>query len=191
MPTQHLGPSTAHQPDLNWSQIRETILMMGVAIGQIEHAMSEGHDSVGTLAESFSSMFHKLNAIRDAAGNLPAEVQQSAAGQVILDNAIEAARSTDNAIVAFQFYDRMSQRLQHVCDSVEALAELVSDASRLYNPGQWVELQNKIRSKYTMEEERLMFDAILQGVGVKEAIAQAETALASRKQQQQNDPELF
>jgi hypothetical protein len=42
-----------------------------------------------------------------------------------------------------------------------------------------------------MEEERLMFDAILQGVGVKEAIAQAETALASRKQQQQNDPELF
>lgn len=191
MPSKKIGASTAHQPDLNWSQIRETILMMGVAIGQIEHAMTEGHDSVGTLAESFANMFHKLNAIRDTAKALPPEVLNTEAGQTILSNSIDAARSTDNAIIAFQFYDRMSQRLQHVCDSVDALAALVSDSSRLYNPAEWVNLQTQIRSKYTMEEERLMFDAILKGASVKEAIATAQAALSNRKQEPDNDLELF
>lgn len=191
MPSKQIGASTAHQPDLNWSQIRETILMMGVAIGQIEHAMTEGHDSVGTLAESFSNMFHKLNAIRDTTRALPPEVLNTEAGQTILSNSIDAARSTDNAIIAFQFYDRMSQRLQHVCDSVDALAALVSDSSRLYNPAEWVNLQTQIRSKYTMEEERLMFDAILKGASVKEAIAAAQAALNTRKQAPDNDLELF
>ncbi len=186
-----VGASSAHQPDLNWSQVRETILMMGVAIGQIQHSMSGGHDSVSTLAESFSSMFLRLNAIRDSAQSLPAEILETPAGQSILDNSIEAARSTDNAIVAFQFYDRMTQRLQHVCDSVDALAALVADPSRLYNPAEWVALQTLIRSKYTMEEERMMFDAILKGMSVKDAIAIAEEALAARKSQPDNDLELF
>ena len=60
MPHDNIGPSTAHQPDLNWSQVRETILMLGVSIGQIEHAMSDGHDSVKTLAESFANMHNEL-----------------------------------------------------------------------------------------------------------------------------------
>lgn len=191
MPLDNIGASTAHQPDLNWSQIRETILMLGVAIGQIEHAMSEGHDSVKTLADSFANMHNELTRVRDAAQNLPPEVLATTAGQTILNNSEEAARSTDKAIVAFQFYDRMSQRLQHVCDAVDSLATLVSDQGRLYNPGEWVGLQGQIRSKYTMEEERLMFDAILQGLPVKQAIALTEAALATRKAEPDNDLELF
>ncbi len=35
-------------------------------------------------------------------------------------------------------------------------------------------LQAKIRSSYTMESERLMFDALMQGASVHEAMEQAE-----------------
>lgn len=191
MSLDNIGASTARQPDLNWSQIRETILMLGVAIGQIQHAMSDGHDSVKTLAESFANTHNELKRVRAAAQNLPAEVQETEIGQTILTDSAEAARSTDKAIIAFQFYDRMTQRLQHVCDAVDSLAALVSDQRRLYIPDEWVGLQTQIRSKYTMEEERLMFDAILQGMPVKQAIALTEAALAARKAEPDSDLELF
>lgn len=191
MPLDSIGPSTAHQPDLNWSQIRETILMLGVAIGQIQHAMSEGHDSVKTLADSFANTHNQLARVREALQSLPPEVLDTPAGQAIAENSADAARSTDKAIIAFQFYDRMSQRLQHVCDAVDSLAALVSDQRRLYSPGEWVELQAQIRSKYTMEEERLMFDAILQGMPLKQALALTEAALAARKAEPDSDLELF
>lgn len=191
MPHDNIGPSTAHQPDLNWSQIRETILMLGVSIGQIEHAMSDGHDSVKTLAESFANMHNELKRVRQAAQSLSPEILATPAVQEIISNSTEAARSTDKAIIAFQFYDRMTQRLQHVCDAVDSLAALVSDQRRLYNPGEWVELQTQIRSKYTMEEERLMFDAILQGMPLKQALALTEAALAARKAAPDSDLELF
>ena len=92
------------------------------------------------------------------------------------------------AIMAFQFYDRLVQRLDHACRSIDALAELIADARRLYNPSEWVGIQQKIRSKYTMESERIMFDAILDGATVAEALALSRQKLADNKP---DDIELF
>ena len=74
------------------------------------------------------------------------------------------------AIVAFQFYDRLTQKLHHVNESLTHLGDLISDSRRLYNPGEWNRIQQEIRSNYTMECERLMFDHIMQGATVREAL---------------------
>ena len=95
------------------------------------------------------------------------------------------------AIMAFQFYDKLVQRLDHVCQSLGGLSSVVADQRRLYNPGEWVALQQQIRGKYTMEEERAMFDAVLHGIPVKEAV---ETYLHARMEQVEasgGDIELF
>ena len=64
----------------------------------------------------------------------------------------------------------MIQKLSHVSHSMDAMAELIMDRSRLFNPHEWAALQEKIRSRYTMESERLMFDALMNGASVKKAL---------------------
>jgi hypothetical protein len=72
------------------------------------------------------------------------------------------------------------QRLDHVCHSLSGLSELVGDNARLYNPAEWSALQEAIRSKYTMAEERAMFDAVMAGATVQDAL---QTYMASRMQE--------
>mgnify|MGYP001193108035 CR=1 FL=1 len=75
-------------------------------------------------------------------------------------------------IVAFQFYDRLSQRLSHASHSLDDLTAIVSDPARLYNPFAWSALQQKIRARYTMEDEKLMFDTLIQTGNVQVALEQ-------------------
>jgi len=178
--------SSAVNSDLDWCQVRETILMLGLAIAQIESAMKDSGESVETLANSFTSMSGTVQVIADAAHDLP----DGAAKQCVEDNCRIVAARVNEAIIAFQFYDRMVQRLAHVAHSVDDLGSLMADNGRLHNPHEWVGMQQKIRSKYTMDEERLMFDAIMQGMSVKQALG-LYLELRRKKQAEQVDVELF
>ena len=90
--------------------------------------------------------------------------------------------------MAFQFYDRLGQRLTHVCSGLEQLTSLVKDRSRLFNPGAWVELQKSIRSVYSSPAEVTMFDAVISGMPIAEAV---ETYLSDARIRQDADIELF
>ena len=136
--------TSAHMPDLNWSQVRETVLMLELAAVQIESAMKDSNASVEVLTNSFTSM-------------------------------------------AFQFYDNLVQRLAHVGISLGDLSNLVADGRRLYNPSEWVSLQDKIRIKYTTREEIAMFEAVMQGMPVQEAV---DKFMAEMKEKN-DDIELF
>jgi hypothetical protein len=178
--------STAARPDLDWSQVRETILMLNLAIAQMEVAMHDSTGSVDVLTHSFTSMFGNMMGLVEAAQSLPdSPVKQSIQGL-----GANVTAEMQGAIVAFQFYDRLSQRLAHVSRSLAELTSIVSDSSRLYNPSAWHELQQQIRSKYTMEEEKLMFDTLLATGDVKKALEE----FIARKHQEaggSDDIELF
>ena len=166
LPESPNAPSTASNPDLDWSQIRETVLMLNLAVAQIVHSLQDGDESIATLADSFTTMVGNIEMARSAAEQL----SHSAETDTILTNCAEASKKIQQAIVAFQFYDRLSQRLSHVAKSLSSLGGLVSDQSRLYNPYEWHGLQEKIKSRYTLESERRMFEAILNGASVDEAM---------------------
>ena len=70
-----------------------------------------------------------------------------------------------------------------------ALAELVGDQERFYQPSQWRQLQSSIRLQYTMEPDCLMFDAILQGKSIQESLAIARCV--SEQLMENDDIELF
>ena len=57
----------------------------------------------------------------------------------------------------------------------------------LFNPGEWVGLQDKIKAKYSTREEIAMFDAVMQGVPVQEAV---DKFMAEMKEKS-DDIELF
>jgi hypothetical protein len=182
------SPSTAQNPDLDWSQIRETVRMLHLSVAQISMAMRDGDDSITSLSNSFATMIDSVKAIDLAAQQLPDEDDEIT--QAIVANCTTVTDQMHSAIVAFQFYDKLSQRLNHVNHSLEALANLVDDNRRLYNPYEWQDLQQKIRSQYSMREEQEMFDALLAGASIVEVLQLFED---KRRQGDvaDNDIELF
>lgn len=173
--------STSRNPDLDWSQVRETILMLALAVAQIEISMRDSNGSVEVLSNSFTSMVGQVKMIERTAAALSDTEEGADAKATIIDNCAVIGETMRAAIIAFQFYDKLTQRLSHVTSSLGSLADLVSDVRRLYNPYEWLGMQEKIKSRYTMEEERLMFDAMMAGKSVKQALAIYIRAMEERR----------
>jgi hypothetical protein len=173
-----------NQPDLDWSQIRETIKLLTVSVVQVERSIKIGDESIGVLTDSFECMVKDMDAIYKILEELPASDHRESA----LNHCLATQNKINTAIIAFQFYDRLQQCLMHVSSGLMGLSNIIENPQRLFNPNEWNELKNSIRSHYTMEEEKLMFDAILQGKGIQEALNLAESM---SKDQQNDDIELF
>lgn len=179
--------TTAHAPDLNWSQVRETVLMLELAAVQIEAAMRDSNASVEVLTHSFTSMAGYMQRISQAVESLPDTGEVGAAKQNLSGVSEHVTGMVHQAIIAFQFYDKLVQRLAHVGLSLGDLSQLVAEPGRLFNPAEWVHLQAKIRSKYTTREEIAMFDAVMQGIPVQTAVDQFMETMKG----QGDDIELF
>ncbi|MDH4284040.1 MAG: hypothetical protein OEV35_01850, partial [Gallionellaceae bacterium] len=117
----------------------------------------------------------------------PDTEKTSEAKAALQDAAESVSGMVHKAIIAFQFYDKLVQRLGHVNHSLASLSNLVSDDSRIYKPYEWAALQEKIRSKYSMREETEMFEAVLGGMSVQEALDKFMEKLKNRS----DDVELF
>ncbi|MCB1908487.1 MAG: hypothetical protein KDH15_14050 [Rhodocyclaceae bacterium] len=178
----------ANSPDLDWSQVRETVLMLQLAAAQIEAAMREGNSSVDVLTDSFTTLAGNMRRIACTAAELPDSPETLPIKKQLCAQAGEAGQMVHSSIVAFQFYDKLAQRLAHVCHSLEALGALVADTGRLYNPGEWVGLQEKIRARYSTAEEHEMFEAVMRGIGVQQAL---EEYLAASSKSGCDSVELF
>lgn len=176
--------SPSHQPDLDWSQIRETIKLLTVSVAQVDGSMRAGDESVSALACSFTAMVDDMKNIHEILSSLPQSESR--------DNALQHCEATqhriNSAIVAFQFYDRLQQCLQHVSDNLKGLSTIIDTPHRLYNPAEWYKFQESIRNHYTMESEKVMFDAIHQGKSVDEALALFQQA---NQHSDEDEIELF
>jgi hypothetical protein len=178
--------SRAHTPDLDWSQVRETVLMLQLAVGQIEAAMKDGSNSVEVLTDAFTGMAGYLAMMSGAARHLPDVAEVAEIKSTLTANTEHLTGMVRRSIVAFQFYDKLVQRLTHVMHSLNALSDLVADQRRLYNPGEWVAMQQKIRSRYTTRDEVAMFEAVINGMSVDEALQRF-----MEEKRDQDDVELF
>jgi len=178
-----MAQSDSYQPDLDWSQVRETVKLLTVSVCQVESNMHAGDESVTTLTESFTGIVEHMAAINELLNNLePSDTKTEA-----LSHCQQTSDKIQTSIIAFQFYDRLQQSLSHVASSLNGLTGLVESPDRLYNPIEWKKFQDEIRGHYTMESEKVMFDAILQGKSVKEAIKLA----ALTDEVDEDDIELF
>ena len=179
-----MNPSVSAQPDLDWSQVRETIKLLAVSVVQVENSMKIGDASVNVLTDSFASMVTHMNAIQEILLESPFSDKR--------DIALAYCQSTQDqisaSIVAFQFYDRLQQCLNHVSLGLQGLSAIIDNPQRLYNPNEWHNFQLEIRSHYTMESEKRMFDAILHGKSINEAL---EVAKETENPADEDDIELF
>ena len=182
--------STAKHPDLDWSQIKETVLMLNLATAQVDFSLRDGDNSVNTLTESFTAMAGGIQSIQQTMQTIGEKYQLDEADNMpIQQECMSISSKMQEAIIAFQFYDKLVQRLDHVVEVIAQLADLVGDNSRLYSPEEWSKLQQMIRSRYTMEEERELFDALMRGEDVNEVMERLQQMMANKVEE--DDVELF
>ena len=168
------------EADVDWCQVKETVLMLKLSAAQVEFSMTDGSSSVDTLTSSFTGIADSINEIEVSTKEVFEKYNVSKEDQQTVEsNCVLVSDNMQKAIVAFQFYDTLVQRMEHVVNSLSNLGDLVSDPERIYSPDQWKALQDDIRGRYTMEKERELFDAILNGDDMVEIMRKMHEVAAS------------
>ncbi len=182
--------STSQSPDLDWSQVRETVFMLNLAAAQVIYSLRDGDKSVDVLTDSFTSMADNIQSVEAAVKSIEEQHKQEASEHPqLLAHCKDIEAKMSQAIIAFQFYDKLVQRLDHVVSCITQLGDLVGDASRLYSPYEWKNLQNTIRARYTMEQEKQLFDSLLTGGNIGQALEKMHEL--SEMPVEEDDIELF
>lgn len=144
--------------------------MLYLAVCQIEATLSDSNTSVDTLTNTFTRLAQHTGEVSNQIQSLK-EVEELEAFKADLSaTAREMEANIFGSVQAFQFYDRVCQRLDHVARSLEKVSNLMEDESKVFDPSNWLSVQNDIKSSYTMEAERIMFEFIMRGGSVKEAL---------------------
>ncbi|WP_045859938.1 hypothetical protein [Teredinibacter purpureus] len=154
----------------DWSHVKETINMLCLAVCQIEATMVDSNQSVDTLTHSFTKLASHTGDICTQIQKLSKPEELEIFKSDFAETAREMNTNIGASIQAFQFYDRVCQRLDHVTRSLEKVSELMQHDEQIANPEQWRSLQERIKSSYTMEAERIMFEYIMRGGTIEEAL---------------------
>ena len=182
------GGSRAKRPDLDWSQVRETVLILELVAGQIMAAMRDSDSSVNVLANTFTTMAGYIRGMDQLIQDIPTTPENSGNKNALRGIADQVGGMVNQTVVSFQFYDKLIQRLSHVVHGLADISNLVGDRARLYNPDEWAALQDRFKSKFSTQEERALFEAVLvKGIPVEVALEAYITALNEKS----DDIELF
>ena len=134
-------------------------------------AMRDSNNSVDVLATTFTSMAGYVRNMGEVAREikvLPESTSQVAALSGMTE---QIGAMINQAVVSFQFYDKLVQRLSHVVHGLGDVSDLVGDRGRLFNPEEWLGLHQRFESKFSTKEERTLFEAVIQkGIPIEQAL---------------------
>lgn len=174
--------SDAEQSHPNWCFRAETARLLALNVAQIHTGLNEGDASIDTLTQSFQKLANfcaDLSTMQPTASSI--EQLSSIAQQM--------TEEVNEAIIAFQFYDRLCQRLGHVQENLFLLSELITDEDHINSAAGWQTLRTKIKASYTMELEHTVYEAVMDGATIEQALELYKKAF--NQHQQEDDIELF
>ncbi|WP_044407989.1 hypothetical protein [Thiomicrospira microaerophila] len=184
---------------LGSKEVQETILVLNLSIAQIELSITEGDNSVNALIDSFRFMTQHIEEIQSATEKMSAvetdDVVFHKQHSFLLNQTGELSQKMQQAIIAFQFYDKLSQRLGHVSRGLSGLAEIVSHEMRVKDEAEWNEFKQNVRRGTTMREEEelfeLIFDQHIPSVQAIEIMKERMMKRMNEAQEEQEEIELF
>lgn len=150
----------------SWCFRSETVKLLTLSVVQIHTTMTEGDNSVDTLTRSFQ----ELAKINLRASELAKEGHSEESMAELMYATASMEQTINDAIMAFQFYDRMCQRMSHVATGLHEIAELIGEEAKLFDDDLWMNVRDKIKNTYTMEAEHIMHEAIVNGATVEAAL---------------------
>lgn len=164
---------------LDWRELRKTIMTLNLAIAQIDLSMTEGEFSIDTLIDSFGFMRAELDRLNRIVHEDDIDVETVKA--VLAAQAEMLTDKVSASIIAFQFYDKLSQRLHHVSESLSALIDIISAHDGSVDDQNWDKFLNKMAKYASMREEYELFELIFErGHSAEAAIAELRSRLSAR-----------
>ncbi|MCP3673948.1 MAG: hypothetical protein GY829_05705 [Gammaproteobacteria bacterium] len=162
-----------------------------LAAAQIRVTVTESDESVDDLSRSFQDIVTQDRSIRATIEQLPDIPEINEIKEQISLLSSQIGINVQNAVVAFQFYDRLCQRLDHTSECLRSLSEIEDDKKKS-SAEEVTKLRDRVYNHFTMEEERQLFDAVLTSKDFEHAIT--EYTLARAKSLEEDDDvniELF
>ena len=157
------------------------VTLLQLAAAQLALSLKETEQPFDDLSKLFVEIVEGYNAAESLIGSTD---EQDIATLKETHKATQL--KVRNAIVDFQFYDRMTQRLQHIMGNIQdAIKALQVKASG--NEAEWNQIFKKIEKSYTMREEMDLFNSIRNGVGFEAAV---KSLIEKTFQKDQTIPEI-
>lgn len=158
----------------------ELCCFVDLGIAQLEGAVREADTRMDRLAES-------MVRLREALDQMAQLTDEGAPSEAYSDQIESMREHVATAVVALQFYDKLTQRIQHVRDGLVVPVANVEEKTERKSP-HWDVLLDRVRQRYSMAEERVLFDFLITGAGA----AQMLTALTDlRSAANPGELELF
>lgn len=171
-----------NQSTVEWVHIHETVKLLLLSMGQIELTLTDGDHNVTGLGRLFTEMAEHLKVVNAHLSQSPDTPEK------IMTHGRELEIKINEGVMAFQFYDRLSQRLEHVVTGLELTEDILSDEQRRLDKQAWINIQKEIKVNYSLECERKMFELIIRGTPLCEALDQYRNA---HIENHKDDIELF
>ena len=161
-----------------------------LAAAQIRVAVTESGDNIDVLTHSFREIVNQDNQIRENIEQLPNDSETKKIKDDIARLSTELRANVNNAVVAFQFYDRLCQRLDHTSKCLKRLSE-IEDHHLKSSSDELIKLRDNVYNHFTMIEERQLFDAVLSSKDFEQAIEEYAKARMQSLEEEDDDIELF
>jgi len=146
--------------DINEQFHKNVAELTRLAAAQIRVAVTESGESVDDLSIAFTDIVSHDKLIREKIQLLPDEPAITEIKAQISALSDEIRINVQHAIIAFQFYDRLCQRLDHTSESLRNLSE-IEDNTLKSSVDEVHLLREQVYNHFTMKEERQLFDAVL------------------------------
>lgn len=140
------------------------VTLLQLAAAQLALSLKETEQPFDDLSRLFIEIVEGYNTIEPLIGSTePSDVKKL---QLLHQDTQKKVR---NAIIDFQFYDRMTQRLQHIMSNIQDAIKALEMGSTGDN-AEWDKIFDGIQKSYTMREENQLFDSIRRGEGFESAV---------------------
>ncbi|MBL8270091.1 hypothetical protein [Steroidobacter sp.] len=178
-------------PLADWTPEQQIAQMLELCEAQIESATCESDLAVDSLVRVFSGLAETARSLKSKAAVFTPE-QRAVLGDIDLKKQMETIeRQMNDAVVAFQFYDKLSQRLGHVRYSLSTLATFVCDREQATQREQWRHLFTTLKRLYRTEEEKQLFQMMVEGASADEARDHIHQSTQTIRVGTSGDIELF
>jgi hypothetical protein len=161
------APAVIGQPEVS-ANVRfagELRRFLELGAAQLDAAIRESDARVDKLASAVAAVAtdaHELETqVKALDAAHPPQVQQ--ARERIKQLAVQLDADVQAAVTSLQFYDKLIQRLTHVRDGLAIPSDSTAGA---LDPARsdWNSMLEQVRSRYSMVEERVLFDFMMRGL---------------------------
>lgn len=141
-----------------------------LAAAQIEMSLQDSAEAVSQVLESVLDISVNLGEIdstlTDASGDLTKEAQSR-----VLALSSRSVELVNSAVMAMQFYDRLSQRLEHVEHNLCAISKVMQVPGAEHKE-MWEVLQTRLKAVYSTEQEQELMALVQEQGDLADAVAE-------------------